>query len=126
MVESSGEVSVHDALLPFLLNLSLRMRLDRLDGVGSVAWAGHDCVDATLDGVVSGLETKEQQGIAAIGFTDGFLHYVKSLSKKDLSGAFHAIVSAYDQAAPDMPVIIGHLERHIAELHAALAGMKNP
>jgi hypothetical protein len=37
-------------LVHFFLNLSLRMRLDRLDGTGDLVWAGPDC----LPGVVSG------------------------------------------------------------------------
>jgi hypothetical protein len=126
MVGSTREVSVCDALLLFLLNLSLRMRLDRLDGVGSVAWAADDCVTATLGGFLSGLKTMEQQRVATVGFADGFLRYVRSLSKEALSEGFHALVAAYDQAAPDMPVIRAHLETHIAEFHTALTQLKNP
>ena len=126
MVDSLEGVSVHDALLLFLLNLSLRMRLDRLDGVGSVAWSADDCVTATLEGFLSGLKTKEQQGIAPEGFTDGFLSHIRSLSKEALSEGFHTLVAAYDQTAPDMPVIRLHLERHISKTHASLQGLKNP
>ena len=45
-------------LVHFFLNMSLRMRLDRLDGTGDLAWAGVEC----LQGVVSGfLECWEQK-----------------------------------------------------------------
>jgi len=45
-------------IVHFFLNLSLRMRLDRLDGTGELAWAGSDC----LQGIVSGfLETWQQK-----------------------------------------------------------------
>jgi hypothetical protein len=126
MVDPSEGVSVHEALLLFLLNLSLRMRLDRLDGVGSVVWAADDCVTATLEGFLSGLKTKEHQRIAANGFTDGFLRHIRSLSKEVLSEGFHTVVAAYDQSAPDLPVIRAHLETHIAEFHACLVHLKNP
>jgi len=45
-------------LMHFFLNLSIRMRLDRLDGTGDLVWAEPDC----LHGVVSGfLETWQQK-----------------------------------------------------------------
>jgi hypothetical protein len=45
-------------IVHFFINLSLRMRLDRLDGTGDLVWAGPAC----LQGVVSGfLESWEQK-----------------------------------------------------------------
>ncbi len=38
------------AILCFFLNLSLRMRLDRLDGTGDLAWADAACLQGVLDG----------------------------------------------------------------------------
>ncbi len=43
------------ALFVFLLNLSIHMRLDRLDGVGDVAWVPDVAVPATLRGFFKGL-----------------------------------------------------------------------
>lgn len=120
MLERSEGLSVHEALLFFLLNLTLRMRLDRLDGVGAVAWADDECVDATLEGFVEGLRTKERQGVIEMGFVDGFIQHVRSLAKEDLSDRFHALIDACDQAAPDTPVIRDHLERHISKFYSAL------
>jgi hypothetical protein len=45
-------------IVHFFLNLSLRLRLDRLDGTGDLVWASSDC----LQGIVSGfLETWQQK-----------------------------------------------------------------
>lgn len=44
-------MSVEEALVFFFLNLSLRMRLDRLDGVGEIAWAGEECLNSTWEGL---------------------------------------------------------------------------
>jgi len=113
-------VSVHEALLFFLLNLSVRMRLDRLDGVGAVAWADDDCVEATVGGFMEGLWTKEQQGIINGDFADGFLRFCRSLDKNDLFDGCHALIDACDPSAPDMPVIRGRLESHVRKLHTVL------
>ncbi len=124
MLAFAEGVPAHEALLFFLLNLCLRMRLDRLDGSGAVAWADDVCVDATLEGFVAGLGTKERQGVIQTGFVDGFLSYLRLLAIEDLSYGFHALVDACDQAAPDIPVVRGHLERHISKLHSAVKGLR--
>ncbi|RLB81061.1 MAG: hypothetical protein DRH17_10365 [Deltaproteobacteria bacterium] len=124
MLEPSEGEAVHEALLFFLLNLSVRMRLDRLDGVGAVTWADDECVDATLEGFWEGLRIKERQGVIEMGFVDGFAQHVRSLAKEDLSDRFHALIDACDQSAPDIPMIRRHLERHTSKFHAALQAMR--
>jgi hypothetical protein len=125
MLEPHEGFSTMEGLLFFLLNLSLRMRIDRLDGVGSVAWADDDCVHSTIEGFVTGLRTKEQQGIIETGFVDRFVSYLRSLAIEDLSYGFYALVDACDQAAPDIPIIRDHIESHILEFHSALQSLKN-
>lgn len=125
MLERSEGVSVHEALLFFLLNLSLRMRLDRLDGVGAIAWADDDCVDATLEGFMEGLRIKQVKGFIDEGFVNSFLQYGQSIAKEDLSYRFHALINACDQAAPDIPVIKEHLERHVSKFHLVLQDLRD-
>jgi hypothetical protein len=124
MLDRSEGVSVYEALLFFLLNLSVRMRLDRLDGVGAVAWADDDCVVATPEGFVDGLRAKQGKGLIDAGFVNGFLQYVQSLAKEDLSHRFHALIDACDQAAPDIPVIREHLQRHISKFRLAIQRLR--
>lgn len=125
MLEASEGVSSAEALFFFLLNLSLRMRLDRLDGVGSVAWADERCADATLQGFVAALEAEEEQRIVGAGFVDGFLSYLRSLAIEDLSDGFRALIDASDQGAPDIPIIRDHLQSHIRHFYRALQSLKN-
>ncbi len=115
--------SVHEALLFFFLNLSVRMRLDRFDGVGAVAWAGDECVGSTLGGFLEGIRFKEEQCIIKVGFFDEFVKYAKSLDKEDIKGRFYALIDACDQAAPDIGVIRKNLERHAQLLWEAIQGI---
>jgi hypothetical protein len=124
MIEPCEEVSTHDALLFFLLNLSLRTRLDRLDGVGDIVWAQDPCVEATVEGFLEGLKIKERQGTNTAGFVDGFLQYFYLLAKEDLFDMFHALVDTCNPAAPDIPVIRNHLEQHIATFYGALQKLR--
>ncbi|MCK4727737.1 MAG: hypothetical protein KAT27_02340 [Desulfobacterales bacterium] len=125
MMDRSEGVSAHEGLLFFLLNLSLRMRLDRLDGVGAVVWADDGCLDDTLQGFLEGLRVHERKGMIDTGFVEDFVKQCGSVTKGDLSERFHALIDACDQAAPDMPVIRGHLKRHISRFHSAFQGLED-
>jgi hypothetical protein len=120
MLGCSEGVSVQEALLFFLLNLSVRMRLDRLDGVGPVAWADDDCVEATVGGFIEGLWTREQQGIINGNFVEGVLRFCRSLAKDDFFDGCHALIDACDPSAPDIPVIRSRLEGHVRKLYTAI------
>lgn len=124
MLEPSQGLSVHEALLFFLLNLSVRMRLDRLDGVGTVAWADEACVGAAVEGFVRALRTKERDGAAGPGFVDAFFRYSADLGQEDLSDMFHALVDACDPSAPDMPVIRRHMAGHLFTFYSALQSLE--
>ena len=52
------EITLLEAMLFFLVNLSIRTRLDRLDGVGEVVWAGLPAVEGTVRGFMDGLSAK--------------------------------------------------------------------
>jgi len=125
MVDRCAGVSAHEALLLFLLNLSVRMRLDRLDGVGVVAWADDDCVDATLEGFFEGLGMKQRKGAIGMGFVNGLVEYIRSLAKEDLLYRLNALVDSCDQAAPDMPLIRRHFHRHISKIYFGLQDLRS-
>ena len=44
-----------EAMLVFFLNLSIRNRIDRLDGVGEIVWSDNISVEGTLRGFLKGL-----------------------------------------------------------------------
>ncbi len=44
--------------LHFFVNLAIRMRIDRLDGTGELAWAGPQCLPGVIRGFVEAWETK--------------------------------------------------------------------
>lgn len=48
------------ALLFFFMNLTLRMRLDRLDGIGKAVMLGEKIVPAVVKGFLSGLDEKSK------------------------------------------------------------------
>jgi hypothetical protein len=95
-----------EGLLLFLANLSLRNRLDRLDGVGEVAMADPWVIDASLDGALAGLA---EVGGPAETFRD----YLRSLAPGDLAEAFLAVAESWRPGAPDTEALQSALPDHI-------------
>jgi hypothetical protein len=65
----SNESAPHDKMLGalhFFLNLCLRMRLDRLDGVGELAWAGPNCLDGVIHGFMEAWETRRDSSLPKV------------------------------------------------------------
>ncbi len=109
------------ALLLFLLNLSMRMRLDRLDGVGAIGWADDPAVNGVIKGFFRGLALQAAAHQITQVFINQFRHYLAAQAISELHEACDALISAYHPQAPDIPVIRSHLDRHVSRLHRAIA-----
>jgi hypothetical protein len=116
------DVMIH-ALLFFLLNLSVKMRLDRIDGVGEFVWANEDIVAATLNGFLEGLFLQvESERIPRelIGF---FVDYMKSLTNGELNERLNAIFEKTFKHTPEGRMIRRELNRHTESLFKAISGI---
>ena len=69
------ERALLDALVIFFIHLSVRMRLDRLDGVGAVAWAPNHCLAPMIDGFFQGLDLTARINGFPDTFGETFRHY---------------------------------------------------
>lgn len=117
---STDEEIVHPALalFYFLLHLSIQMRLDKLDGVGEIAWADEPCIDATLAGFLQALEMKKDF-LDSLGSTRSFLKLLKSFSRDDLEQTFRAVAAQFEETK-DFPVIARNLAEHISRFYLTL------
>jgi hypothetical protein len=102
-----------EALLFFLLNLTFRIRLDRLDGVGEIVWTGDECLPPMVEGFFLALKEKTEQGEIPGEFLSHFRSYLNSRTPKDLAELLAALVDSGDPSAPDLPVVRKHLDRHL-------------
>jgi len=114
-VEHDAE-ALMQALLLFLLNLSIRMRLDRLDGVGDVAWAPDVAVPATVQGFFRGLALQLTALEVPQEAAQHFRNYLKMHSKDDILDGLTAVVARYDAAMPGLSVVKAYLPLHAASL----------
>jgi len=108
-----------EALLVFLLQLSIRMRIDRLDGVGDLIWMDHAVVPATVGGFFDGLAAGcRVRGIPAEA-GEAFAAYLSSIEEKDLLALCRQLAEVH--LTDEEKTLAGPgLEAHCARLHAAL------
>ncbi len=110
------ENTLLEAMLFFLINLSIRTRLDRLDGVGGVVWAGFPAVEGTIRGFMDGLLSKGQS------WDLRFREFLAAVSLLELTEICEAQADSYHPLAPELPVVRENLAAHSGEVFATLKG----
>lgn len=109
-----------ETLLIFLLNLSLRTRLDRLDGTGDLAWSDPVAVEATVAGVLEGLAEKAPGYGLPLDLL--FRRYLGACSEGDLQVLCMGIAAKnYPAGSPEHSLIETRLEEHAAGLAGVLS-----
>lgn len=112
VTENSAE-AVLNGLLLFLLNMSIRMRLDRLDGVKDVCWVDDFVVEGTLTGFFNGLELQLQNSRIPEGFCEYFKSFLAEIPAQEMLDLFVSLADSLPSDSPDLPIIQAHLERHV-------------
>ncbi len=114
------------SLLLFLLDLSVRTRLDRLDGIGDIAWAEDVAVLGTWAGFLAGL-SENRFWPPEIGNPKAlFEAYLGGRHGVMLPELLVAILNTFHPDAPEVPVILQHIEEHVAMLCQTIDGTGFP
>jgi hypothetical protein len=109
------ETMVH-ALLLFVLNLSMRMRVDRVEGVGDLIWADDRAVVETIYGFCRGMSRKARIDPLAEPLMTLFKEALRSCTTGDLIEVAAALVDSYNPQAPETELIREHLKEHCSAL----------
>ncbi len=115
---------VLEALLIFFFNMAIKIRIDRLDGVGEIAWSDKIALKGMLKGFFEGLALKPPAGMLQAPLVDCFRQHFLACSPADFSDLNHAIARGYPSQAPEAPVIRRHLANHIEDLYEAVRQLK--
>lgn len=106
------------ALFYFFLNLSIRMRLDRKDGIEEIIWADNFCIEATIRGFFEALKIKE--GLDGYpGLAEEFSGLARSFRKDELIDTLKTVIEIY-QDSEDLSVIADNLKDHAEKLYFTL------
>lgn len=109
------------AMIYFFLNLTIKMRLDRLDGVGMTVWAGDFSVDAATAGFFEALQIVEAQGRYPLGQVEELLFLLTSFNENELGGLFNPLFGLYQKDNPaDFSVIQANFISHVRLLYQTL------
>jgi hypothetical protein len=104
-------------LLYFFLDMALRMRLDRFDGVGEAAWIEGNILDAVMAGFLEGLEASAREGRCSKTAPRDFLRLINTFSPAELLTAFEPLMEIYRHGVGDEFMMIAeHLPIHVREL----------
>jgi hypothetical protein len=111
--DAQSAEQILQALLIFFLKLSIRMRLDRIDGVGELVWSDPGVVQSTVTGIFDGLAQKLADPILPDAVDTCFLYYLSICSRQDLFELSESILHTFPPAAPEIPLIKQHLAEHV-------------
>jgi hypothetical protein len=112
------------ALVAFLLNMTVQMRLDRIGGVGEPVWAREEFVTPCLEGFFSALQTMKAEGRLDLGEGPDLLALLKRFSSEELQSLYSPLMESYREEKPeDFQVVQKNLDSHVATLWKALQGL---
>jgi hypothetical protein len=109
------------ALLMFFLHLTLQMRLDRLDGVGEVAWAPEQCLHGVVAGFFRGLSGDERGRNQAAPSAALVLDLLTGFTVADWVNVLGAYLEAYPHSRDELRLIGEHADAHLREMTRVLA-----
>jgi hypothetical protein len=105
------------ALIYFFLNLTIKMRLDKLDGLGEAIWAGSYSVQAALEGFFEALHIMDSEGRYDLGKVEDLLSILKSFTHEEVHALFRPLREAYQEEEPgDLLVTEKNLGDHTEQL----------
>lgn len=107
------------AILHFFLNMSLRLRLDRLDGVGEPTWAGPDCLDPLLAGFLQTWRGKTHAH-RHLPSCHELLDALRSFTQADWLQLAEMVVEDGLVEADELDFLKPLLADHVAELTTAI------
>jgi hypothetical protein len=111
------------ALCYFFLNLTMKMRLDKLDGLGEVVWADDTCIESTLMGFFEAMQTKGNlKPYLNLTKTEDFLSLLKSFTQEELKTIIISLIDQYRDTS-DYPVIMSNIDKHIDNLSITLQNL---
>jgi len=108
------------ALALFFLTTTVRMRLDRSDGVGDPMWAGAHAVAGAVAGFLHGLARHEAANPLLSGMSDAFGHWLVSASVESLTGMAGPAVFRQVSRLSEQRLIEQHLADHARQCRDAL------
>ena len=113
--------TVLETLFVYFVSLSIRMRLDRIDGVGETVWGNELAVMGAVEGFLLGLQHQVANESIEPELYDGIVMYLKTFSHNNILEWCTTIARQIYQNSPDLDLILSHMDSHSEQLHRYIA-----
>jgi hypothetical protein len=109
------------AVVYFFLNLTIRMRLDRMDGVGKLVWVEDFAVKATAQGFFDALDIMHRNEKFTLCAVDELVALLQSFGLDEIETLLQSLCRLYEECdQEEYAVIQTHLKAHARSLYAVL------
>jgi hypothetical protein len=112
--------TVFQTLLLFLLNLSVRTRIDRDRGTGDLLWAAELAVPSTIGGFFEGLDLQVRHGWLPEELPGLFRSYLQALTRAAMADLLVAVVEKSFAAGAESGWVHRYLHAHACALQSAM------
>ena len=108
------------ALILFFLHLTVRMRVDRLDGVGEVVWAEDYCLEGVVAGFFEGLVAGEKRDRRGVVSAKEIKKVLRSFSRDEWLQLLVELLETYQFSHEELSLLSEHGDRHIDSMRQVL------
>lgn len=113
------------ALVYFLLETSVRMRLDRIDGTGNAVWAGKAGCHGAVDGFIEGMKELEANDRLAGIRADEMVSLLNSFDIQEYLRLLEPIADMIaSENKEDYNLVAANLEDHAHDLYQAIRAVR--
>jgi len=106
--------SILEALLIFFIGLSIRMRLDRVDGVAESVWADEIVLVAVVGGFFAGIEGFDSPDVFGGDFVGSFKKYISDVDSDTIDEFSMMIAGSYHPESSDYSIVAENIQAHVA------------
>ncbi|MCK5228055.1 MAG: hypothetical protein KAK02_07590 [Desulfobulbaceae bacterium] len=109
------------ALISFFLDLTIRIRIDRLNGVGETVWFDREFLKAAVTGFFEALHIKQSETGNLPAAPEDFLTLLRSFGAEELAALAQPLVDPDRlKSQDDLTMIVSKIDSHLNELHKIL------
>ena len=119
--EHDPETGPSRAIILFFLETTVKMRLDKYEGMGESIWADAFVVGAAVDGFFRALRLKESEGHAFAIKVNDLMKQLKGFTEDELKRLLHAHMNQVgSRDSSDYAAISSHTDDHARDLYHAI------
>lgn len=115
--QTDKNIHILPSLLFFFLNLTLRMRLDRLNGIGKIVMLDPRVIEATIKGFLQALDEKST-GCGYPDLRSVFIEFFRQFSRGQIMQIMGNILESYHPEPSEINLLEQNFESHCRLLHS--------